>query len=59
MLCNSLMNNDGMLAADKTIKLNPATALLHYDVGDEIRLSESDFLLLSEAFLAEVESKYL
>jgi len=33
--------------------------VLKYQVGDEIRLSRKDFLLLSGAFFAEIESKYL
>lgn len=45
--------------ADKTIKMNPAKSVLKYQVGDEIGLNESDFLLISEAFFAEIASKYL
>lgn len=58
VLCNSLLNNGGVMAADKQIKLDPAKSALKYQVGDEIKLSEADFVLLSKAFFAEIETKY-
>ncbi len=59
VLCNSLVQNGGVLAADKTIRLKPAASVLGYEVGDEIRLTEAAFVRLAEAFFAEIESKYL
>lgn len=59
MLCNSMMNNGNMMCADKTIKFDPAKSVLKYRVGDEIKLNEADFVLLSPAFFAQIESKYL
>jgi len=53
------MNNKGIFTADKTIKLNPSKSVLKYEVGDAIKLNEADFLLISEAFFSEVESRYL
>ncbi len=58
VLCNSLMSNRGIMTADKTIRLKPETSILGYKVGDVIRLNEADYLRLSEAFFAEIESKY-
>lgn len=58
ILCNSLLNNGGVIAADKQIKMEPATTVLHYEVGDEIELSEADFVRLAKAFFAEIEQKY-
>ncbi len=52
------MENDGIMAGDKQIRLKPDASVLGYQAGDEIRLSEADFRLLSEAFLAEIEAKY-
>jgi hypothetical protein len=49
VLCTSLMENDGVLAADKQIRLRPETSILHLAVGDEIRLTQGEFLRLAEA----------
>ena len=57
VLCSSMMSNEGIVVADKTIKLNPNTSVLRHQVGDEIKLSEKEFRKLSEAFLAEIESR--
>ena len=59
VLSNSLLQNEGVLLADKTIKLDAAKSVLGYRVGDEIRLNEADFHGLSTAFFSEIESKYL
>ena len=58
VLCNSILHNDAILAADKTIKLNPATSVLHLQTGDPIRLDEPAFSMLADAFFAEIESTY-
>ena len=57
MLCNSMMNNNGIMSADKTIKYDPTQSVLKYRVGDEIKLNEANFLRLSSAFFSEIESK--
>ena len=49
MLCGSLLTNDGVLAADKTIKYNAESSVLKLR-GREIRLDEKQFLLLFEAY---------
>jgi hypothetical protein len=59
MLCTSMVSNDGRLAADKQIKLNPEKSVLGYKVGDVIALRENDFQLLAKAFFAEIEAKFL
>lgn len=59
MLCNSMLNSNHVMSADKTIKYDPAKAVLKYRIGDEIKLTEAGFVRLSEAFFAEIESKYL
>jgi hypothetical protein len=59
VLCNSIMNNDGVVAPDKQIKLNPTTSVLSHQAGDQIELSEQEFVQLSQAFFAEIESKFV
>jgi hypothetical protein len=58
VLSESLMQNDGVLAANKTIKLKSESSILHHEVGDEIALSHSDFQRLAEAYFAEIEARY-
>ena len=59
LLAQSIMNNDGVLAADKQIRLKPESSVLGYEVGDPIRLDEDDFERLSEAFFAGIERAYV
>jgi hypothetical protein len=59
VLCNSMMHNNGIMTADKAIKMNPGKSVTKYQVGEEIKLEEAELLLLSKAFFAEIESKYL
>jgi hypothetical protein len=58
VLCNSLMANDGVLAADKRIRLDPEKSVLGLRVGDPIELNEPQFRRLSSASLAEIENRY-
>jgi hypothetical protein len=52
---------DPSLLKTTTLRTNfdPLRSVLKYGVGDEINLNEADFMLLSWAFFAEIESKYL
>ncbi len=59
MLSASPMNNNGKMAADKTIKLDAANSVLKYNIGDKIKLIKADFTRLSSAFFVEIENKYL
>jgi len=59
MLCNSILQNHGVMSADKTIKYNPSKSILKIQVGNEIKLTESDFVLLFKAFFAEIETKFM
>ena len=69
VLCNSILLNQGRLQVDKlpgwpnsasaSIKLPPEESVLKLKVGDEINLTEADFVRLSEAFFAEMERKFL
>ena len=59
VLCQSMLNHGNVLTADKAIHLSPAKSVLKYEYGNEIRVTEADFLRLSQAFFPEIESKYL
>lgn len=59
MLCNSILQNQAVLSADKTIKYSPVKSVLKLQIGDEIRLTEADFRLLFQAFFAEIEAKFM
>lgn len=59
MLCTSLLQHDGQMTADTTIKLKPEQSVLKYEFGDTIALTEADFVRLSKAFFAEIESKFV
>jgi hypothetical protein len=58
IIASSLMENGGRLLADKQIKLQPDKSVLGYEVGDEIKLSKSDFQKLSMGFLAGIEEQF-
>lgn len=55
---NSLVQNQGVLAADNTIKLDPSKSVLGLHVEDEIRMNAADFQCLIDAFFDEIEAKF-
>jgi hypothetical protein len=59
MICDSLMNNDGVLRDSNVIKLIPEQSVVKLQIGDPIRLTEEEFERLSAAFLAEIERRFL
>src|SRR5216110_1108160 len=60
ILCNSILLNKGKLQVDRLpgwpnsavsgLKLPPEKSLLKLQVGDQVRLTEADFVRLSRAF---------
>jgi hypothetical protein len=52
MLCDSLMNNNGILGDSNVIKLIPDQSIMKLNIGDPIRLTAGDFERLSTAFFA-------
>jgi hypothetical protein len=58
VLCRSILENDGVMVADTSIKLDPAASVLEHEVGDRIALTPSDFAHLSEAYFAEIERRF-
>lgn len=59
MLCDSLMNNNGVLRDSNVIKLIPDQSVVKLHIGDSIRLTEKEFERLSAAFFDEIERKFL
>ena len=59
LMTESLIDNDGVLRANKVIKLKPEQTVLNVEPGDRIALSAADFERLSDAFLAEIAAKFV
>jgi hypothetical protein len=59
LLCDSLMNNDGIFRGNNVIKLIPDQSVLKLNNGDPIWITEPEFERLSAAFFAELEKKFL
>jgi hypothetical protein len=59
MICDSLINNNGILRESTVIKLIPDQSVVKLQFGDPIRLTEEQFEDLSTAFFAEMELKFL
>jgi hypothetical protein len=59
MLCDSLMNNNGILRSDNVIKFTPEQSVLKLNIGDPIRLTADQFGRLSAAFFADIERKFV
>jgi hypothetical protein len=68
VICNSILLNQGKLQVDKlpgwpnsavaSLKLPPEKSVLKLKVGDEINLTEADFVRLAEAFFVEMEKRF-
>jgi hypothetical protein len=58
MLCNSILENEGVLTADKTIKYDPAKTILGLPIGTRIQLREAEFTHLAAAFFNEIEKRF-
>jgi hypothetical protein len=59
VLSASIVDNGGVMTEDKTIKLKPETSVLGYALGDPIAIGRADFGRLLDAFLAEIESRFV
>ena len=58
VLCQSILENNSVMAADKTIKMKPEKSVLKLEVGDEINLTEGDFVRLADAYFDAIEAKF-
>ena len=59
MICESLLNNNGLLRQSKVIKLIPDQSVTKLQFGEPIRLTADQFERLSDAFFAELERRFL
>ncbi len=58
LICESLMNNGGVLRGNRVIAYLPELAILGLAIGERIQLSAQQFERLSAAFFAELEEKF-
>jgi hypothetical protein len=58
MLCDSLMNNNGILRDSTVIKLIPDRSAVKLRIGDPSTSPRTQFERLSAAFFAELERKF-
>jgi hypothetical protein len=58
LLCECLIDHDGVLTANKVIKLVPDQSVVGLDYGDPIELSQAQFEKLSAAFFGELEARF-
>jgi hypothetical protein len=59
VLSDSLISNGGVLAATTVVKLVPDQSVLKLRPGDRIAITAGDFDLLSAAFFAELEKRFV
>lgn len=58
MLAVSLLEHDGVMSKDNTIKYDPAKAVTGIAIGDRVEMSRDTFSALAEAFFAEIEKRF-
>jgi hypothetical protein len=58
MLAASILEFDGVMTLDKTIKWNASRSVTGLEIGDKIALSRKQLGALAEAFFDEIEAKY-
>jgi hypothetical protein len=59
LFVDSLIGNGGVLRVGKVIKYAPDRAIVPLRDGDRIVLTEEQFERLAQAFLAELESRFV
>jgi hypothetical protein len=59
LICDSLMNNDGIMRGNNVIKLIPDESVSKLGFGDRISLGATQFERLSRAFLSEIRARFL
>jgi hypothetical protein len=59
LICDSLMNNDGVLRGNNVIKYVADQSVVKLEIGDQIRLTADEFERLSAACFEDLERKFL
>jgi hypothetical protein len=59
MICDSLLNNHGILRDNNLIQYIPEQSVVKLKVGDKIHITAEEFERLSAAFFAKLERKFL
>jgi hypothetical protein len=59
LLADSLINNAGQLRGNNVIKYTPEDSVLKLELGEPIDVSAEQFERLSDAFLAELDAKFV
>jgi hypothetical protein len=59
LIAESLMNNGGVLRGNTVVQYVPEESVLGLQIGDPIRIGADDFERLCNAFLADLEAKYV
>jgi hypothetical protein len=59
LLSDSLINNDGVFRGNNVTEWIPDQSVLKLKPGDPIRMTETDFERLSEAFFMELKARVL
>jgi hypothetical protein len=59
LIVDSLMLHGGVLRASNVIKYVPGDSVLGLEIGDRISLTREQFECLSDAFVAEIERRFL
>lgn len=58
MLANAIIGNEAILAADSTIKYDPAKSITKIAVGDGISPNKATVTQLASAVFAEIEKRF-
>jgi hypothetical protein len=59
LIADSLITNEGVMLASKVIRLLPEKSVVKLSAGDRIALSAAQVGELSQAYLAELEARFL
>lgn len=58
LLCGALLGGDGVLRAERSIRYDPARAVLGLAVGERVQLRAEQFGRIADAFLDEIARRY-